>query len=183
MRKTTVVVTAALLLLGGVVLSQWLPQAQAKKDNLPKVLEFDTMVGVPRPYTGSANAIRGVPGGGLPWVLSSAKGELSVDGNLEVEVTGLVFDPNDPAVIAAGLANRNTVPAFRAIVSCLSKDLGGAPVTVNLMTEPFPATTGLAGEGGGNSKIEAQLQLPTPCIAPIVFVTSPGGAWFAATGK
>jgi hypothetical protein len=26
------------------------------------------------------------------------------------------------------------------------------------------------------------VDLPSPCIAPIVFVTSPNGAWFAATG-
>jgi hypothetical protein len=26
------------------------------------------------------------------------------------------------------------------------------------------------------------LELPSPCLAPIVFVTSPGGAWFAVTG-
>jgi len=26
------------------------------------------------------------------------------------------------------------------------------------------------------------LELPQPCIAPIVFVTSPGGAWFSITG-
>jgi hypothetical protein len=36
--------------------------------------------------------------------------------------------------------------------------------------------------GGGNAEIEAQLTLPQPCIAPLIFVTSPGGAWFAATG-
>ena len=42
-----------------------------------KVLEFDTMVGVPRPFTGAVNPIRGVPGGGLPWVISFGKGELS----------------------------------------------------------------------------------------------------------
>jgi hypothetical protein len=44
------------------------------------------------------------------------------------------------------------------------------------MTDPFPASS------TGDSKIEATLDLPEPCIAPIVFVTSPGAAWFAATG-
>ena len=39
----------------------------------PKILEFDTMVGVPRPYIASSgNAIRGVLGGGLPWVIGAA---------------------------------------------------------------------------------------------------------------
>lgn len=31
-----------------------------------KTLEFNTIIGVPRPFTGGANAIRGVPGGGMP---------------------------------------------------------------------------------------------------------------------
>ncbi len=141
-----------------------------------KILEFDTMVGVPRPYTGATNAIRGVPGGGLPWVVSSVEGELKASGELEIQVFGLVFDPNDPDVIARGIGGTNTVPNFKAIVSCLSKDANGNPTTVNVSTGLFPA------DSAGNSKIEAQVSLPQPCIAPIIFVTSPGGAWFAATG-
>jgi hypothetical protein len=43
-------------------------------------------------------------------------------------------------------------------------------------TGDFPATI------TGDAEIEAAVDLPTPCIAPVVFVTSPGGAWFAATG-
>jgi hypothetical protein len=34
----------------------------------------------------------------------------------------------------------------------------------------------------GNAKIEEELDLPDPCLAPIVFVTSPTGSWFAVTG-
>jgi hypothetical protein len=34
----------------------------------------------------------------------------------------------------------------------------------------------------GDAKIEAQLTLPEPCVAPIAFVTSPAGSWFAVTG-
>ena len=45
----------------------------------PKILEFDTMVGVPAAFGGTTNAalIRNVPGGGLPWTLTSATGDLS----------------------------------------------------------------------------------------------------------
>ena len=50
--------------------------------------------------------------------------------------------------------------------------MGDAPVVM----EDAPATT------GGDFETEAALGLPSPCIAPIVFVTSPGGAWLAATG-
>lgn len=141
-----------------------------------KILEFGTMIGVPRPYTGTTNAIRGVPGGGLPWVVASAEGELSANGRLEITVLGLVLDPNDPAVIASGRAGINPSPTFKAIVSCLSKDAAGNPTTVNVSTGLFPA------DSAGNSHIEETLTLPQPCIAPIIFVTSGGGSWFAATG-
>jgi hypothetical protein len=82
-------------------------------------------------------------------------------------------------VFAAGPnAGKNTITSFRAVVSCL--DATGSPV--NVATDPFPATVGTVAEGGGNAEIETRLALPQPCIAPIVFVTSPGGAWFATIG-
>jgi len=135
-------------------------------------MEFDTMVGVPQALTGAQNPIRGINGGGVSWTIGSAKGELKAGGRLEIKVQGLVF--------AAGPnTGSNTVTTFRATVSCLTGD-GGIQ---NVTTDPFPATTGPASSGGGNAKIEADLSLPQPCIAPIIFVTSPGGAWFAATGS
>jgi len=141
-----------------------------------KMLEFNTMIGVPRPFTGAANAIRGVPGGGLPWVIEFGKGKLSPEGNVDVLVKGLVFDPNDQAVIDRGIGGTNTIPNFKVIVSCLSKDADGNPVTMNVSTALFPADT------AGNAHIKDTVTLPSPCIAPILFVTSPTGAWFASTG-
>lgn len=146
-------------------------QAVAATAKSPKILEFDTMVGTPSGLTGTQAPIRGVNGGGLPWALTAAKGELTASGGLEIKVVGLV--------LAAGAnTGSNPIANFRGIVSCL--DATGA--IVNVSTDPFPATTGPASSGGGNSKIEARLALPDPCIAPIVFVTSPTGAWFAVTG-
>jgi len=139
-----------------------------------KILDFDTMIGVPQQFTGSqATAIfRNVPAGGLPWTLTSAKGQLKASGELEIEVKGLV--------LAAG-ANTgiNPIASFRGLVSCIGSD--GLPH--NVMTDPFPATTGPASQGGGNSSIEATVALPHPCFAPIIFVTSPTGSWFAVTGN
>ena len=131
-----------------------------------KIMEFDTMVGVPQALTGSANPIRDINGGGLPWRISAAEGELKANGKLEIKVKGLVLD-------AGPNAGSNPIANFRAIVSCL--DSNGA--VQNVTTDQFPATT------GGNAKIETNVSLPQPCIAPIIFVTSPGGAWFAATGS
>jgi len=141
-----------------------------------KLLEFNTMIGVPRPYTGAANAIRGVPGGGLPWVIEFGKGKVSPEGNVDVLVKGLVFDPNDQAVIDRGIGGTNTVANFKVIVSCLSNDADGNTTTMNVSTGLFPADT------AGNAHIKDTVVLPSPCIAPILFVTSPTGAWFATTG-
>jgi len=134
----------------------------------PKILEFDTMTGLPATLTGTqaSASFRGVNAGGLPWALTSAHGELKSSGKLEIEVTGLVFS-------AGPNTGKNTIPFFRAIVSCVTSD-GSAK---NVMTDPFPASI------EGNAEIEAMVNLPQPCFAPVVFVTSPGGAWFAVTGN
>jgi hypothetical protein len=127
------------------------------------------MVGVPAGMTGTRSPVHGINGGGIAWVLTSASGELTTSGKLEIEVQGLV--------LATTLSNPSA--NFRAIVSCLRSD--GS--TENVVTGTFPATTGLASAGGGNSSIETTVALPQPCIAPIIFVTNAGGtAWFAATG-
>jgi hypothetical protein len=139
----------------------------------PKILQFDTMVGVPAGLTGtqSQGPLRGISGGGIPWMLTDASGQLRANGHLEIEVVGLV--------LAAGAnAGRNPINSFRGLVSCVNAD----GTFTNILTDPFPATTGLASDGGGNATIEADLTLPQPCIAPIIFVTSPTGSWFAATG-
>ena len=138
------------------------------------VLEFDVMAPVSEPFTGGTNAIRGVPGGGLPWELDAAKGELRADGRLEVEVEGLVLARRAP--VPEALRGTNPIASFKAIVSCLTVD-GGAPATVNVSTELAPASP------SGDAKIEDSVELPSPCFAPIVFVTSPGGMWFAVTGR
>lgn len=152
-------------------------------DGAKAVFRFDALTGAPRPYagTGAANAIRGVPAGGLPWVVARGEAKLEWDGTLKVQVEGLVFDPADATVVERGLAGRNTVAQFRAIVSCQTV-VDGAAAVVNVSTAPASATVGLATEGGGNAELKEKLALPSPCIAPIVFVTSPAGAWFAASG-
>ncbi|HEY3310684.1 MAG TPA: hypothetical protein VGK00_03495 [Anaerolineales bacterium] len=172
MKKLFPITLIAILVLS-LFLASGFSSATAKATN---ILEFGSMTGVPRPYTGATNAIRMVPGGGLPWVVGSAVGELKSNGNLEIVVMGLVIDPNDPAAISRGLAGTNPSPNFKAIVSCLSRDASGNPTTENRSTGLFPASP------TGDARIEATLSLPQPCIAPIIFVTSPTGSWFAATG-
>jgi len=172
MTNRSMFAAGTVLILSGALLGAPFSDAIGNPPKPSKILEFDTMVGLPQTLTGSKNPIRGINGGGLPWMIGGASGELKADGHLEIAVAGLVF-------AAGSNAGSNTVPSFRAIVSCLGSD----GTAVNVITDPFPATTGPASAGGGNAEIEADLVLPQPCIAPIVFVTSPGGAWFAATGN
>ena len=163
-----ITLAAVLVVLGLVTLSP-----QAGSAGPPKVLAFDTMAAVVGPYVGATNSIRGVAGGGLPWQIDEGRGELRVDGKLEVEVEGLVL--LDAAPVPVNLRGTNPIPSFKAIVSCMTID-GAAAVERKVETGLFPASS------AGDSKIEATVALPSPCFAPIVFVTSPGGAWFAVTG-
>lgn len=168
--KPRAIASAAIIV--GVVISGTAGISLAGSHRSRTVLEADVLVGVSRPYTGAANAIRGVPGGGRPWVIAKGEVELKSNGKVKVEVEGLVIDPNEP-IAAAGT---NPAGPFKALVSCLSTDATGAAVTTNVSSDAFPADL------AGNSEFETSVVLPNPCIAPIVFVTNAGGSWFAATG-
>lgn len=139
-----------------------------------KVSDAKVLGSVSEPYTGSANAIRGVPGGGLPWEIGDATADLRADGRLHVEVEGLVLARRAP--VPANLQGTNPIAQFKAMVSCLTTT-SGAATTSNVSTPLVPASP------AGDAEIEATVDLPTPCFAPIVFVTSPSGAWFAISGR
>ncbi len=153
------------------------PRVAASEDPGPAmVLKFGTMTPVAGPFVNSANPVRGIPGGGLPWVLTSACGSLSRDGHLLVRVRGLVLA--DQPSVPASLRGRNPFPALRVVVSCLSTGAGGVLNVANISTGDFEAS------GAGDADIDARVSLPQPCIAPIVLVTGPSGdgRWFAITG-
>jgi hypothetical protein len=160
MRKSLAVVVV-FLFLGSV-----LPADQGNLE--AKILKFDTMFGVTAPFLrNQGNPIRGVDGGGVPWQLKQITGDLKANGDLRIEVHGLV-------IVSTGV---NPSPVFRAVVSCISIDAQGNVVDPhNVITDAFPATP------EGNAEIRANVELPRPCIAPIIFVTNAGGNWFAATG-
>jgi hypothetical protein len=122
------------------------------------ILAFDRMAGVPE----DEFAIRGINGGGAPWVVDVATGSLSEDGDLEITVRGLVLRDT-------GL---NPSAAFTGIVSCLE----GLGVETNVSTAPFPT------DEAGDADIKETLILPNPCFAPMVFVVGNSGNWFAVTG-
>src|SRR6266851_7436322 len=147
-----------------------LPTSSSAGADPGTIVKFTTMTPVTGPYVGTANPIRTVPGGGLPWMITAGTGSLKSDGHLLVHVRGLVLADQSP--VPPALEGVNPVPGFRAIVSCQSIGAGGAATITNVSTAQFPAST------AGNSDIIATVSLPHPCLAPILFVTSPGGSWF-----
>ncbi len=134
-------------------------------------VETDSMIGVPATLVGAPGQIRGINGAGLPWTIGLSSAEVSASGKVEVSFNNLVF--------AAGPnVGKNTIASMKVIVSCL--DATGT--AVNVSTPAFPVTTVTPLDPGGDGAIEARVALPSPCLAPIVFVTSLGGAWFAVDG-
>jgi hypothetical protein len=167
--KKIAILFAALLVVGVVV---QVSLASSRGDDT--VLKFKTLAPVSGPFVGNANPIRGVNGGGLPWQIAKVRGELRSDGSLDLEVKGLVLF--DGAPVPPALQGTNPISDFKAVVSCLTT-VSGTATTSNVSTAAFPATS------TGDSEIETTVTLPSPCFAPIVFVTSPTGAWFAVTGR
>src|ERR671930_2300376 len=82
------------------------------------VLKWKVMAPVDGPFVGAGTPVRGLAGGGLPWQIDKAKGELRSDGRLEVRVEGLVLARKAP--VPANLQGTNPIPQFRAAVSCLT---------------------------------------------------------------
>jgi hypothetical protein len=132
------------------------------------ITAFGTMYGVDGPFINPANAIRGIIGDEAAWKLSSARGFLSTDGHLKIQVRGLIFGDGTP----------NDEPTFRGAVSCLTEDeAAGTTPTANVFTDGFPATP------EGDSDIDAHVTLPNPCVAPVIFVLAGSeDKWFSVTG-
>jgi hypothetical protein len=173
MKKTFVFVSALAAVVASSIAAQ--PARENREHRARKLLEFQTMYGVDGPFLGEENAIRDVEGDEAPWVIQSASGSLDTAGHLRIRVRGLVF-ADDPLVQPPSLVGTNDEDEFRGLVSCLT-EVGDSVETRNVMTGGFKATE------SGDSTIDAHLDLPNPCVAPIVFVLAGSeNKWFAVTG-
>ena len=139
-----------------------------------KVLDANVLAPVTEPYTGTANPIRGVAGGGLPWELKAGDADLRANGRLHLSVHGLVLARRAP--VPANLQGTIPFAQLGAIVSCQTTTNGTATIA-NVSTKLFDVTP------RGDGHLDTSVALPSPCFAPIVFVTAPTGAWFAITGR
>jgi len=127
---------------------------------------FGSMIGVDGSFLGAD--VRGIVGDATARDVRMARGLLGAGGKLLVIVRGLLP--------AAGGTNDQAM--VRGLVSCLSEKAGGGgTMTVNVMTDPFPASV------DGNAQINGSVQLPAQCLAPIIFVTNEAGdKWLAVMG-
>jgi hypothetical protein len=171
MYKSTIFAIAFLSL----VSVSFVTDSSANAQNKKTILSFKTMYGVDGPFVGESNPIRGVNGDELPWEIEkSISGKLETNGHLKISVRGLVFK-DDPSV-PPELIGKNDETEFRGLVSCLT-EVGNNVVTQNVVTAGFPANE------DGNSVINTNIQLPNPCVAPIIMVLAGSeNKWFAVTG-
>jgi hypothetical protein len=141
----------------GLVAASAAPTLADEKGNLT---DFSSMTPVTGGAVGTIND-RGIKGGGLPWVISTGSGIVGHDGTVDVTVTGLI-------ITVPPVNGHNPVPFFKATVSCVTPD-----GVVNVSTSNFTASL------TGDSHIHRTVDLPHPCMAPIIFVAAPTGQWFA----
>jgi hypothetical protein len=138
------------------------------------IMRFDQLAPVSRPLAPADNAVRGIAGNQLPWSIGAGAGSLSPDGHLLVRIRGLILASHP--LVPASLRNTNPFPAFRIVVSCLGIGPADTATIVNVSTGDFEATA------SGDCDIDARLNVPQPCRAPIVLVIGPTGTanWLAA---
>jgi len=103
----------------------------------------------------------GLTRGGAPWVISEGTARLRANGDLRVEVEGLIIP-------TTGV---NPVPRLSATVACNGIAL--------------PPTATVSFSTTGDAVIEAHLTLPSRCLAPAVLLNPNGNpaVYIAATGR
>jgi len=129
----------------------------AKAGGRHKLLDAD-LVGLAAPGT----VVAGVAGAGHAWSIEEGNAKLFSDGRVLVNVEGLVLFPE------------GTQPAANVLVK-VSCNGGGAGNLVSSGLVPLS-------QPEGDMHFNQWLTLPSPCMNPVIFVTSINGGWFATTG-
>ena len=147
--------------------------AASKRGPTRILLAFNSMFGVDAPFLGNTNPVRGFDGDTDPWSIRNGTGTLDTSGNVAVLIKGLVFSDNpDPTLIG-----KNDEDEFRAVVSCMTVGEDGTTVSESSVTTP-----GFHANSAGNATIRAQVELPDPCLEPVILIIGDEGEWLAVTG-
>jgi len=138
----------------------------------PAAADDEILEGKLRACPSDGTSIGGVNSCGKIWKLKSGEVELGRNGDIEVELRGLVL--NDATT---GEFNGTADGVTQVVVSLVC---GGSKASVVAESDRFPLSK------DGRADIETKLRLPAQCIAPIVLVREiwdgKVGGWLAATG-
>ena len=138
----------------------------------PAAADDEILEGKLRACPSDGTSIGGVNACGKIWKLKSGEVELGHNGEIEVELRGLVL--NDATT---GEFNGTADGVTQVIVSLVC---GGSKASVVAESDRFPLSK------DGRADIETKLRLPAQCIAPIVLVREVWegkvGGWLATTG-
>jgi hypothetical protein len=117
-------------------------------------------------------SIGGVNACGKIWKIKSGEVELGRNGDIEVELRGLVLDD-----ATTGEFNGTADGVTQVVVSLVC---GGSKASVVAESDRFPLSK------DGRADIETRLRPPAQCIAPVVLAREVRegkvGGWLAATG-
>jgi hypothetical protein len=117
----------------------------------------------------------GVPSAGAPWTVRQGTASISANGNVSVEISGLLLATGAPANLVG-----TTGPVIMVAASVVCGGSGGAVGTTST-SGPAPLS------GAGNASIE-NLTMPASCMAPVVLVrivnpaTGVAGSFIAVDG-
>lgn len=138
----------------------------------PAAADDEILEGKLRACPSDGTSIGGVNSCGKIWKIKSGEVELGRNGDIEVELRGLVL--NDATT---GEFNGTADGVTQVVVSLVC---GGSKASVVAESDRFPLSK------DGRADIETKLRLPAQCIAPIVLVREVWegkvGGWLAATG-
>lgn len=133
----------------------------------------DVFEGKLRPCLSDGTSIGGVNSCGKRWTLKSGEVDLDRDGDVEVELKGLVLDD-----ASTGEFNGTADGVTQVVVSLVCGGTGKAAVVAE--SDRFPLSK------DGKASIETKLRMPSACVAPVILVREiwdgKVGGWLAATG-
>jgi hypothetical protein len=133
----------------------------------------DVFEGKLRPCLSDGTSIGGVNSCGKRWKLKSGEVDLDRDGDIEVELKGLVLDD-----ASTGEFNGTADGVTQVVVSLVCGGTGKAMVVAE--SERFPLSK------DGMASVETKLKMPAACVAPVILVREiwdgKVGGWLAATG-
>jgi len=156
--KILAIITAAVLVTG---LIAFIPpeQAEAKKVISMK----DNLIGLPV----AGMPLRGIGGGGAPWVVADSDVKLDQNGKLKVKVKGLL-------ITGTGSSLDGTTGPVLTIWASLTCEGGGV----------FTSTSGAPLKLNGDANLKTTIPIPPSCLGPIMLIRANTGTgpWIAASG-